>query len=192
MYTLDSGDYFGPTFSYDGVRREQLDWVRGRLKAGVPSLFFQHIIVPEIFACGRDGRSSGRGLFLPVPSDAIGGVAIEGGRYALDPVRATGEMNERPCPMKYANRRNPRFLTADGLDLYDVWRESGCTLGAYFGHDHVNSFDGVTDDGVRLGMTEKFTATPKGGYGPDAPMLRVFTLRKDGTWETRHLSDGQV
>lgn len=38
--------------------------------------------------------------------------------------------------------------------MADAWRKSGCMKGAFFGHDHTNTFDGMDKNGIRLGMTK--------------------------------------
>jgi hypothetical protein len=57
----------------------------------------------------------------------------------------------------------------------------GNLKGAYFGHDHKNSFDGVDKNGIRLGMTKTASFVT---YNDGTAGLRAFTLRPDGTYDT--------
>ena len=198
VYLLDSGDYdpfnetdpWGMYDGYDGVRREQIEWVRAQLKAGTPSLFFQHIPVCEIEDSRDGGKTRGRGIFMRVPAESPHGrtgcraAPICGALYAVDPVRAAGVLGEEPCPQGSRSRWLPRYRTADGLSLYDVWKESGCVKGAYFGHDHANSYDGVNDDGMRLGASPASSFHLARGNG-----VRIFRIRTDGTYETRVVTE---
>ena len=57
----------------------------------------------------------------------------------------------------------------------------GNLRGAYFGHDHMNTFDGTDANGIRLGMTKCCTFW---SYNDNNPGVRVFTVRPDGTYAT--------
>ena len=46
--------------------------------------------------------------------------------------------------------------------------------GAFFGHDHSNSFDTIDNNGMRLGATAIFN------WG----QVRVFTVNSDGKYNT--------
>ena len=50
-------------------------------------------------------------------------------------------MGEAPCSENFDN------ITGQ----YQSWLEKDNIIGAWFGHDHVNTFEGVTDDGIRMG-----------------------------------------
>ena len=69
----------------------------------------------------------------------------------------------------------------EGRTLYDSWRRTGNLRGAYFGHDHMNTFDGTDANGIRLGMTKCCTF---GSYNDNNIGVRVFTVRPDGTYAT--------
>lgn len=209
VYVMDTGDY-GPFDvkdrwneydGYDGVRRAQLDWVQKQLQAKTPSLFFQHIPVQELKDLSDDGGLMGRGLFRRVEGERATGCAPGAGDctgretaarncgaiYEVNPKQATGRLGEPVCPTCSRLRRDPRYLTTDGKSEYDLWRENRCVKGAYFGHDHANSYDGVTTDGVRLGATTGSTSRSTVLFG-----VRVFTVRADGTYDTKIVTEKEI
>ena len=136
---------------WDGVHADQVAWYKAKsdelkaLNGGqiLPSILFQHIPVKEIFE-----------FFTEVPEGTPGALSKPSlgvdGYYVLDPDRMISEtwrMGELPgC----------EILTRS-TGQYEAWLEKGdLTLGAFFGHDHVNDFVGVTKDGIRLGYTGGF------------------------------------
>lgn len=66
--------------------------------------------------------------------------------------------------------------------MADAWRKSGCMKGAFFGHDHTNTFDGMDKNGIRIGMTKSINCG--GSYGDGDPGLRVFRIRTFGSFES--------
>ena len=54
--------------------------------------------------------------------------------------------------------------------------------GAFFGHDHTNTFDGMDKNGIRIGMTKSINCG--GSYGDGDPGLRVFRIRTFGSFES--------
>ncbi len=170
LYLLDSGDY-GPHGGYDGVNTAQIAWTAERLKDGVPSLFFQHIPVFEM------DLDNGNGIFEG-----------SGKTRRLLPGHSVGLFNEPPCPQESHSWPQSRYV-ADGKTLYQVWRDSGCMKGAYFGHDHKNTFDAVNDEGVRLGYCKSLTLK---SYNDNNPGLRVFKIFADGTYFTDTITEQSI
>jgi len=174
LAVMDSGDY-GPADGCDSIRTPSVAWARRTLKDGFPTLFFQHIVVPEtrerfgrgLFRAAKDGEKGVRKSYWDVP-------------YVVNEQRAVGELKEGMGSADLKALRHPIYLS-EGDTIYDVWRKAPNFRGAYFGHDHVNSVDGTTTDGVRLG----FSKTPSScGYNDGKLALRVFRLHADGTFET--------
>ena len=105
---------------YACVHKDQIDWyveTSNELKAAnggkvVPSMAFQHIVVPEIYDA-----------LVKVPEGTAGSV----GGYKL-PAGATGEMDESPCPPQYSNGQ------------FDAMRKQGDVVAMFFGHDHTNTY----------------------------------------------------
>ncbi len=124
-WLFDSGSY-DENGGYDHVKQSQLDWYKAKsaeLKAAnggevVPSIAFQHIIVPEIFEALEE-----------VPSNVDGAINKNGKFYILPETAAEGSfLGEPPCP------------SATNGGEFDAFLEGGDVLGIVTGHDHSNSF----------------------------------------------------
>ncbi len=124
-WLFDSGSY-DENGGYDHVKQSQIDWYKAKsaeLKAAnggevVPSLAFQHIIVPEIFEALDE-----------VPAGTPGAISKYGKFYALPETAAEGSfMGEPPCP------------SATNGGQFDALVEGGDVIGIVTGHDHSNSF----------------------------------------------------
>ncbi len=92
-----------------------------------------------------------------------------------------GACREVTCPAGWNTYRDAEH-TVDSMTLYDAWRKSGCMKGAFFGHDHTNTFDGMDRNGIRIGMTKSINCG--GSYGDGDPGLRVFRIRTFGSLES--------
>ena len=184
LFVMDSGDYshIDPAtgekrdvpwgWGYDGCRADQIAWYE-RVSGDVPCLWFQHIIVPD---------ANDTGLFVEATPEESKVVMPLCGRNV--PVKVApgvrGEIKEPTCPPPWEPYRDAAH-THEGRTLYESWLHMGNLRGAYFGHDHVNSFDGTDRNGIRLGMTKALTV---GSYNDGRPWLRVFDVREDGSFET--------
>ena len=163
LWMIDSGmydDVEGGQGGYDYVHRSQIDWyvnASNKLKAQnngipVPSLMFQHIIVPDIYDA-----------LLPVDAGTEGAVENNGQHYLLNPENTkSGVMHERPCPP----------ITNSGQ--FDAVVNQGDVVAMVFGHDHTNSFI-VEHRGVDLIATPGITFA---SYGDAGRGVRLFTLDK--------------
>lgn len=180
---MDSGDHSPfktKRRTFDSVRAPSVAWARETLADGVPALFFQHIIVPET------NDPFGRGLFRSVREGEKGVVGAQWKEpYVLNERRAVGTLAEGCGSMPVEHARDPLYLSR-GQSIYDVWKAAENFRGAYFGHDHKNTFDGVTLDGVRLGVTKTATTC---GYNDGDLGVRVFRVHEDGTYETDVFSE---
>ncbi len=164
LWLIDSNEYDRVKGGYDWVHEDQLDWYKTKsieLEQAngslVPSLMFQHIVVPEVYE-----------LLKEVPA------GTEGSRFRfeknwaleLDPAMAHGALGEWPCPPD-----------TNGGQLQAVL-ERGDVLGIVTGHDHVNDFVG-TYEGI------DFIQTPGIGfqtYGNRDRGFRVIILDENDTW----------
>ena len=140
LWLMDSNMYLDGDKSkgYDYVHQDQLDWYVRTSEAiareqghQVPSLMFQHIIVPEIYD-----------LLEIAPEDAEGENIFEynGQKYYLafrEDADAEGLMLESPSPS-----------TVNGGQLSTV-AERGDVMAIFTGHDHTNNFR-ATVQGVEL------------------------------------------
>ena len=150
---------------YEGVYPEQVEWYKQKsdeLKAAnggkvVPSLLFQHIPVKEIYQ------------FLDeVPYNEAGDDAVfsidEFKWFKLNDKVIDGVLGEVPCSEPLESHTGQ----------YQAWVEKGDIVGAFFGHDHVNSFYGKTDDGIVMGYNGG-TGFSSYGRGGDRS-VRIFEL----------------
>lgn len=147
----------GSVSGYEGVRPEQLDWYRStrdslcayNMGRYVPSMVFQHIPVKEIYQFVEQ---------VPVTSDLTDAVfnLDDAKWYTLNDKVLEGKMGEVPCSE-----------SVDGhTGEYQAWLEKSEIIGAFFGHDHVNNFVGVTDEGIKMGYSAGtgFSTYGEGGY----------------------------
>lgn len=163
LWFMDSNPYASEEEGggYGYVHEDQIQWyqrVSDQLKeenGGVPmpSLLFQHIIVPEVYE-----------MLTEVSEGTEGAVRGNGGHedkyyIANEEYIYQGEVNEGPCP---PNSNHGQF---------ESWVNQGDIIGAFFGHDHVNYFAGEYQ-GIKL------VACPETGfysYG-DQHGVRTVTL----------------
>ncbi|MDR2753740.1 MAG: metallophosphoesterase [Oscillospiraceae bacterium] len=147
LWMFDSGDYpaDGIGAGYDGVQTPQIEWFEATNQAvgKLPSLAFQHIIVPEIYdfltpAGQKDKNTFSRGFYqYAAPGYGPGNLILKDGkpvsytRYISKtlPVGTVGQINESPCPSNY------------NWGQYAALNNSGNVLAMFFGHDHVNTFE---------------------------------------------------
>lgn len=144
LWFVYSGNRAEPRYNstYDFVKTEQIEWYKGseralREKNGgqVPAILFQHIPVPEEFDLLRK-RS-----VLSMLADGVQGQDLRKGSYfSADRTAGTeGYVGEAPCAPDYNNGQ------------FEAWKETGDVFAAFFGHDHMNDFVGMTD-GIILGQ----------------------------------------
>lgn len=158
IYVMDSNNKAsgeGLLTGYQGLKPEQVQWykdTRDGLKAAtgsyVPSLVFQHVPVKEIYQ------------FLDIVpfnedhTDCI--FSIDDGQwYKLNDKATSGVLGEVPCSESVNGNTGE----------YEAWLEQGEIIGAFFAHDHVNNFMGVTDEGITLGYNggSGFSTYGRGG-----------------------------
>lgn len=172
LYCIDS--HTSLTIGYDHVHENQLEWYRnvrdsyeekyGRV---IPSIVIQHIPVPEVLELLTEVKKNTKG--------AVQGFRNHAGKwYVLDKnkVNATGFMKESPAdPMENGGQ-------------FDAMAEKGDVKGIYFGHDHINSFNGSVR-GIDIGYTQ---GAGFHVYGPGLDRgVRMINLNSDGTFETYDL-----
>lgn len=122
LWMVDSNTYDKANGGYDHVHEDQLAWLLERQNEitedeghVVPSLMFQHIIVPEIADC--------------LEKSDEGSWTYNGTKYALRfNGKGSGRLGEHPCP--------PSVNSGE----YSVVCDMGGVLGIVTGHDHVNNF----------------------------------------------------
>lgn len=160
LWMIDSGDYNkeNDLGGYAAVTKTQIDWyVKTEAELAianggevVPSILFQHIVVPEIFDA-------------LVPADAETGTCTNGSVYYKLPEGAKGKLPEYPCPPNYNNGE------------FDALYENGNVLGIFFGHDHLNTYE-VDYKGIKLCNTPGVGFASYNGIDNG---VRTITLHED-------------
>ena len=169
IWLFDSGSNIeaGWDGSLNCVRRPQIDWFNSTNEAMgyLPSIAFQHIVVPEIYDLLTPASAQDEDTFHKEFLGADGGSCEKYVSKTL-PEGAKGELRENPCPPTAAN---------DGQ--YAALCEAGNVLALFFGHEHVNTFE------LRIEGKTDLVNTPVSGfesYGDiDLRGVRVITLRED-------------
>ena len=125
IWMIDSGNYNDENDlgGYACVTKKQIDWYKAASEKlerenghKIPSLLFQHIVIPEIWDA-----------FDEHDAQVEGSVGHNGKFYTL-PQDAKGTLGETPCPPNYTNGQ------------FDAVVERGDVMAMFFGHDHVNSY----------------------------------------------------
>lgn len=159
LWMMDSGDYNreNDRGGYAALTKEQIAWyieTEATLAVKnfevVPSLVFQHIVVPEIFDA----------LVL---ADEETGTCTNGNVYYKLPEGAKGELPEYPCPPDYNNGE------------FDAFYTFGNVLGMFFGHDHLNTYE-VDYKGIKLCNTPGVGFASYNGINNG---VRTITLHED-------------
>ena len=142
LWLTDSGTYntendYG---GYAAVYTEQIEWYKetsAELKEAnggkaVPSINFQHIIVPEIWDALKQTKLIWFGRVIRSKNPLNDTTKF----YAL-PDGAKGQLHEYPCPPYYNNGQ------------YDAFLEMGDVLATVSGHDHENTFE-IDYKGIKI------------------------------------------
>ena len=142
LWLTDSGTY-NTENDYGGyacVYKEQIEWYKktsAKLKKenggkAVPSINFQHIIVPEIFDALDEVRLLWFGRIVR-KKNALNDKT----RYYALPKDAKGQLREYPCPPYFNNGQ------------FDAMLEMGDVLATVSGHDHENTFE-IDYKGIKI------------------------------------------
>lgn len=176
IYMMDT-QYWNGKGTTSGVTSEQVEWYKERsnqlkeMNGGkiVPSLVFQHIPVKEIISFLKEVPEGTEGALKSRYSDVY---------YVLDEnADWTGDRNiMREIP----GCEHPEKITGQ----YEAWLEQGDVLGAYFGHDHINTFVGKTTDGIELGYNGGFGFATYGD--PGERYARIFDFNENDVENYTH------
>lgn len=142
LWLTDSGTY-NTENDYGGyacVYKEQIDWYKKtseKLKKEnggktVPSINFQHIIVPEIYDALKQVKLLWFGRIIRQKNPLSDKTKF----YTL-PDGAKGQLREYPCPPYYNNGQ------------FDAMLEMGDILATVSGHDHENTFE-IDYKGIKI------------------------------------------
>lgn len=161
LWMFDSNMYDPFEDGYDHVHEDQIEWYVNKsneLKEQnggkpVPSMAFQHIIVPEVFNA------------LVEVEEGTPGSIQHGDKFFALPEDATGSLLERPA------------VAARDSMQFEKMLEQGDVKAMFTGHDHKNDFV-VSYMGIDLSTTP---AAGFGGYGADNRGVRVIVLDENNT-----------
>ncbi len=167
IYMMDSGHWNGTGWT-SGVTEERVQWyvdVSNSLKQmnggkAVPSLVFQHIPVKEIFKLLKEVPAGTEGALKSLFSDQY---------YVLD--ENADWVGDRNIMREPPACEHPEKVTGQ----YEAWLEQGDIIGAYFGHEHINTFVGRTEDGIVLGYNGGFGFATYGDPGERYARIYDFT-----------------
>lgn len=165
---------------YGCVQKDQIEWYAEREKEladanggePVPSLAFQHIIIPEIYdVLLKTGEANDKGEIISTTDDYVKEYSIVKNTtvYTL-PEEYRGEdvfLSETPCPPEYSNGQ------------VQAMAENGKVLGIASGHDHKNSFV-IPYEGVDIIQTP---TVGFGSYGDNNRGARLITLNEKNLTE---------
>ena len=142
LWLTDSGTY-NTENDYGGyacVYKEQIEWYKetaaelAEENGGepVPSINFQHIIVPEIYDALQQTKLLWFGCIIRKKNPLN-----ETTKYYKLPKDAKGDLREYPCPPYYNNGQ------------FDAMLEMGDVLATVSGHDHENTFE-IDYKGIKI------------------------------------------
>ena len=163
IWVVDSGTYNTENESggYACTTKAQIEWYKEaseRLEKQygrkIPSLMFQHIVVPNIWDA------------LQECDESVPGGIWHNGKYCALPEGAVGELGEGPCPPNYSNGQ------------FEAVVERGDVMAMFFGHDHTNSYE-LELDGVGLINTPGIGFNSYNGGNVGA---RIITLNENDPW----------
>lgn len=133
----------------------------------LPSIVFQHEPVPEIYELLEQTDEK--------TSDSVKGKGDNASNNYILSENASGTLNRGP------------YLSNSMADRFDLWKQQGDVIGAFFGHEHVNDIEGYVD-GIYLSQTFKSGVR---GYGEAKYSgVRVITLDENDPsgFETESIS----
>lgn len=197
VYLMDSGTY--ASSGYENPRTDQIDYYiqRSLTYPTVPSIWFQHIIVPDVFWETMTTTSNG------TPGQSGNGSAFGSQTWYLQTNRInwakSGQettvaniFKELPCPPNesvYKDSAHRSSSSYGSKTLYEAWRDYGNMLGTYYGHDHKNSFVTTTQHGIDIGFGKAATLE---SYNDGNPGFRVFDLDVNGTYATHNVTEADL
>ena len=160
---------------YDWVLPEQNDWIRRTAAActkengPTPAVLLQHIPVPEEYGLLR------RRSALCMVGDGVCGQNELKGSYYVKKKGVQGWLGEAPC------------VPAMNSGEFEAMKETQTVFAAFFGHDHMNDFVGMTD-GIILGQCKTASFNVYGDGLRQGVRLLDFDLNAPFALDTRMLT----
>ena len=193
VYLMDSGSD-PSTGSYDACYTSQIDYYiqRSQTYPNVPSLWFQHVIVPDIFSECMSTSGSGT---------SYDGWYIRPDRinWARSSSNVMSDVyNEVPASASWSLYQSAAHRSSSSYGnktLYEAWNAYGNMKGAYFGHDHLNEFTCTTDDGIDLGYGESTTLYKTAyvyPYNDNNPGVSIYELDIGGSYTNEYVDENDL
>ena len=163
IWMVDSGTYNteNDLGGYAATTKAQVEWYKAKSAEleeaygrKIPSLMFQHIVVPEIWEALEECEAG-----------TPGSCGHNGKSYKL-PDGTVGRLDETPCPPNYTNGQ------------FDAVVERGDVIGMFFGHDHTNTYE-LEYKGVKLINT---AGVGFNSYNSESEGVRIITLDENDPW----------
>ena len=177
VYVFDSNNKApdGVITGYEGVRANQVEWYKAKsneLKVAnggkvVPSLVFQHVPMKEIYQFLDEVP------FTDDLSDAVFNID-ENKWYVLNDKVTSGVLGEVPCSEAQDSTGGQ----------YDAMIAQGDIVGAFFAHDHVNNFMGVTEEGMTMGYNGGTGFSTYGRGGDRSARMFVINEKDPANYDT--------
>ncbi len=126
IWMIDSGTYNeeNDLGGYACVTKKQIEWYKSTSEKlerenghKIPSLMFQHIVIPEIWDA------------LDEHDERVEGSVGHNDKFYTLPEGVKGTLGETPCPPNYSNGQ------------FDAILERRDVMAMFFGHDHVNTYE---------------------------------------------------
>ena len=99
---------------------------------------------------------------------------------------------ELPCPPNpstYTSTAHRSSATYGNKTLYESWVAYGNMLGAFFGHDHQNSYISTSQHGIDMGFGKAATLN---SYNDGNPGCRIYELDVNGTYSTHNVTEADL
>ncbi len=199
VYLMDSGTYASGG-GYDCPYTDQIDYYiqRSITYPNVPSLWYQHRIVPDVYSECMTTTNNGSGV-----SFTGNGSPFSSSTYWLQSSRINWAKSgvattlseiykEPPCPANlstYQSAAHRSSPTYGSKTLYESWVAYGNMLGTYYGHDHKNSFVSTTADGIDIGFSKGATLS---SYNDGNPGFRIYDLDVNGTYSSYNVTESDL
>lgn len=192
VYLMDSGSN-PSTGKYDACYTNQIDYYiqRSQTYPNVPSLWFQHIIVPDIYSECMTTTNNGTGVSYDgwyIRPDRI--------NWARSSSNIMSDVyNEAPASASwslYQSTAHRSSAAYGSKTLYESWKSYGNLKGAYFGHDHLNEFTCTTADGIDLGYGESTTLYKTAyvyDYNDNNPGVSIYELDINGSYTNEYVTE---
>lgn len=194
VFLMDSGTYMSDG-SYNNPTTNQVDYYL-TTNPTVPSLWFQHIPVPQIYnlltQVPSGTANSFTGSTSPYNSSAWALNSSLMNWNACGGTTAADTYKEAPCPCKLTTSQDTAHRSSASYGsktLYEAWLSTGNLKGAFFGHDHKNSFVGTTTDGITLGYDK---SAGLNSYNDGNPGVRIFEIDQNGTYTTKSVTESDL